>query len=715
LLSCLGAVALADERPKIGLVLSGGGARGAAHVGVIKRLEEQRVPIDYIAGTSMGAIVGGLYAAGTSSAELEEKFGSIDWLQALGDSIPREDRPFRRKRDDDSYLVREKVGFNDGAITFRSGLVVGQNIELLLRNWVQAAHGKETFDDLAIPFRAVTTDLANGSAYVIGAGDLARAMRASMSIPAFFAPVEIDGRILVDGGIANNLPINVVRDMGADIVIAVDLSTPLRTEDQLKSLFAVSDQLTNFLTRGNTEKQLATLTERDVLIIPELGALSSVQFDRSVEAIAIGYAAASESTAEVAPLAIADSAYAAYTGAREPAPEPPVIEFVKLNNRSRVSDDVLMARLQSAIGVPLGEESLTGLAAIYGLDLFQRVQYEVVSEDGKTGLLVDVEERSWGPNYLQFGLELSGDLNGSNELNIAAAYTRTAINRLGGEWRTGLAVGEEPRLFTELYQPLDVNSRFFVQPLADISKRNVSIFDGSDVLAQYRVTDVTFEFSGGRNLGNWGELRAGYRRGFGDSRVAIGESQPKNEFDRGETYFRLTTDKLDNLGFPQRGFATRLEVALSRDEFGADDEFEQVEFGAVYAQKVREGSFLYSASYATTLDNDAPIQDLYRFGGFQRLSGFTEDELSGQHRGLLKLGYLRPLGKSDLVLVPVYIGASLEWGNVWNDTSEIDFDNMLAAGSIYLGADTFFGPLFLAYGHAEGGRDAVYLLLGQPF
>ena len=435
-------------RPKICLVLSGGGARGAAHIGVIELLEEMHIPIDCITGTSMGSIVGGLYASGMSTEEIKKTLATIDWADAFNDNIPREDRSFRRKRDDDLYLIKHKPGIgDDGKIKLPTGFLQGQKIDLIFKELALPVSDIRDFDQLTIPFRAVATDITTGEAVVLGSGDLAKSMRASMSVPSIFAPVEMDGRLLVDGGVSNNLPVDVARDMGADIVIAVDISTPLKKREQLTSAVSITGQLTGILTRRNTEAQIATLSGTDILIVPDLGDISSADFKESGQAVPKGRAAAEQHREQLAGLAIPKADYADIVRAQpERKTSPPVIDFVKLDNRSRVSDAVIRARLHVQTGEPLDVQALEhDIGIIYGLELFANVDYEVVEEDGKNGLLIHAWERSWGPNYLQFGLALGDNFEGESAYNFGAAYTRTAINRLNGEWRTAAQIGEKSR------------------------------------------------------------------------------------------------------------------------------------------------------------------------------------------------------------------------------------------------------------------------------
>ena len=280
-----------DARPRIGLALSGGGARGGAHVGVLRALRDLGIPVDYIAGTSMGSVIGGFYASGLDEEQIATLAGEIDWGDLFDDSPSRDNRTFHRKRDDDLYLVKQKAGLNDGQLELPMGLVQGQDIDLFLARTTLPVTHVEAFDELPIPFRAVATDMVTGAAVVLDHGSLADAIRASLSIPAAFAPIEIDGRLLVDGGVSQNLPVDAVRAMGADIVIAVDISTPLATREDLTSILSVTGQLAGFLTNRGTAEQIAKLGPSDILITPDLRDVTTSDFTRITETFAFGYEA----------------------------------------------------------------------------------------------------------------------------------------------------------------------------------------------------------------------------------------------------------------------------------------------------------------------------------------------------------------------------------------------------------------------------------------
>ena len=394
---------LVEARKKIGLALSGGGARGAAHIGVLRVLEELRVPVDYIAGTSMGSIVGGLYAAGYTPDQIEMILEQTDWNKTFTDQSSRPDKPFRRKLDDRGFLVKSRLGYNNGSVQFPLGVLQGQHLEQTFATTLFPVRHIQYFDDLTIPFRAVAADLETGEAVVIGEGNLATATRASMSIPGLLAPVEWQGKFLVDGGIANNLPINVVREMGADIVIAVDIGSPLRTKEKLNSVLDVSQQLIGLLTIDNILEQKASLKPTDILIVPELGDFSSADFANATSVIEAGSEATRSIQASLASLSVSEKNWVARPPLDTRENISTIIDFIEFNNDSRLNDQVLLSRMSTQIGEPLVLSELQrDIDKIFGLDVFQEVRYDIIRKDEKTGLLITAEKKSWGPNYPAF-------------------------------------------------------------------------------------------------------------------------------------------------------------------------------------------------------------------------------------------------------------------------------------------------------------------------
>jgi NTE family protein len=721
-LSSLAPLALAaDEqagvtRPRIGLVLGGGGARGAAHVGVLKVLEELRVPVDYVVGTSMGSIVGGLYASGMSPEEIESQMRALDWDDLFQDYPPRQDRSFRRKRDDDTYAFKLKPGFSDGKVKLPLAYIHGQKFDLQLNRLTLPVAEIGNFDRLAIPYRAVAADLETGEEVVLGSGSLARSIRASMAVPGAFDPVEIEGRLLVDGGIANNVPVSVARDMGAEVLIVVDVGSGLYKREDIHSALDVTVQLTNFLFTLNTRKQLASLAARDVLIRPPLGDIGGGSFDRVGEAIPVGERAAREMAQALSRYSLSPEDYARHVASRgRGQPGAQVIDFVRIDNRSRVSDAVIAEHISAKPGQALDEAKLQeDIGQIYGLEIFESVQYELVKEGGKTGLVVSAREKSWGPGYIQMGLSYSDDLGGHSTFNIGALYTLTEINKLNGEWRLGGQLGDEPSIFTDIYQPLDPLGRYFVSAKLGYLTRLVDVFDDDgDRRARYKLAGYDVELGAGRNLGTWGEIRLGYVREGGTAEVDIGEPAPDFDFDTGYVFLALTDDKLDNLYFPRSGHFGRVEWRASREGFGADTDFDQILFTYNHAFSWGRNTLIGGLRWSTTLDDDAPIQSLFQAGGFLRLSGLQQDQLSGQHFGLGRLIYMRRIG--DVQFLPSYVGGSLELGNVWQDTHDISFSDTIFAGSVFFGSDTPIGPFYVGYGRSDTGEGSLYIFLGPLF
>ncbi len=712
----LGTSADGGARPKIGLALSGGGARGVAHVGVLKVLEELRIPVDYIAGTSMGAIVGGLYASGMTAEEIETTIYQVDWEDMFIDRTRRQERSFRRKRDDDFYLIKHKPGLSGGKIKFPPAVIDGQKIDLLLKRFTLPVVKVRDFDALNIPYRSVAADLVSGEAVVLDHGDLALAIRASMTIPVAFAPRVIDGRLMVDGGISICLPVDVVRQMGADVVIAVDISTLKRGREQLHSALDITYQLINILTRRNTELQIASLTDKDVFIQGDLGDITTASFDRVVETIPIGTSAAESVRPELSRLSVSEDEYRVHLAERKARArhvEQPIVNEVRIVNQSRIADGVIAAKLGVEIGTPLDVDRLeSDLGRIYGLGLFESVYYDITDESDHAVLTATARENSWGPNYLQFGVAIFEDFEGPN-FNLAAAYIRTAVNRLNGEWRAGIQVGQEPGVYTEFYQPLDRGLRKFIHAEASLTDRTDNMFDADgNKLSELGLWRYGIGLTGGRELGTWGEIRAGILREAGEIKIQVGDpDEPRIDFDTGEAFLQFSVDELDNVKFPHCGGDLRIRFAASLEELGSDGDYEQGIIEGSYAYTLGRNTGLFSGLFAATQHSNAPYQSLFWLGGFRQLSGLEQYELKGQHAALLSGTFYRGIG--DFKMVSLYGGASLEYGNVFQDREEIKFDGGVVAGSIFLGLDTLIGPIHLVYGRTEGGRGTYYCSLGQ--
>ncbi|MBC8995705.1 patatin-like phospholipase family protein [Pseudomonas sp. N40(2020)] len=706
-------------RPKVGLVLSGGAARGLAHIGVLKALEEQGIKIDAIAGTSMGAVVGGLYASGYKIDELEKLALSIDWQQALSDAPPREDVPFRRKQDDRDFLVKQKLSFrDDGSVGLPLGVIQGQNLALLLESLLAHTSDTRDFDKLPIPFRAVATDIANGEKVVFRKGHLPQVIRASMSIPAVFAPVELDGRLLVDGGMTDNIPLDVARQMGVDIAIVVDIGTPLRNRKQLTTVVDVLNQSITLMTRRNSEEQLAALKPTDVLIQPALASFGVTDFGRAQEMIDAGYRATKILDARLARLKPVVAQDAQLNAARAPGQRTPIITAIKVENDSKVDDDVIRYYIRQHIGEPLDLGRLhSDMGTLYGLDYFEQVQYRVVHKGQDHTLVISARGKRSGTDYLRVGLNLSDDMRGASAFNLGASYRINGINRLGAEWLTRAQIGEKQELYSEFYQPLDVGSRYFIAPSMVFEAQNVDAVLDNDPIAQYRVERYGMALNVGRQIGNNGEVRLGVGEAWGKADVRIGDQDlPSENFNEGFYSLKYSYDSLDNVYYPHEGKDVSLTFLQFEPSLGSDTRYRQWEFKLDKAMSHGPDTLILGGRYGRTLDDTNVVTSSFLLGGARQLSGFREDAISGQNVSLMRAVYYRRLTpRSYLPLdFPLYAGASLERGRAWNNDNEFD-SGYINAASVFIGFDTPLGPLNFSYGLNDANEQAVYLNLGQTF
>lgn len=726
-LSLLSVAALAaePERPRVGLVLSGGGARGAAHVGVIKVLEQMRVPIDAIAGTSMGAVVGGLYASGMSVADIEGLIRSVNWQDAFQDRPPRAQLGYRRKQDDRNFLVRYALGIREDGFVLPRGLVQGQKLEQLLRNATLPVGDVQDFDELPVQFRAIATDLETGAPVTMAAGDLVTALRASMSAPGVFEPVQIDGKLLVDGGLVENLPIETARTMDVDVLIIVDVSFPLYSREELSSPLEVTNQAFAILVRGRTLEQLAKRQPGDIVIVPPLERFSSVDFTRVQQALSAGEQAASAQRAELAALSLGESEYRSYLAARTPrTTRTPTIEFVRTDAHSSEYKRLVEATMQDLVGSPLdGQVIQDRLSSLYALDLFESIDYNLVEESGRQGIELSLRRRSWGPNYVRFGLNLEDDFEGNSRYNAAARFIMTELNPLGGEWLGDLQIGKNPRLFTEFYQPLSLVNRYFFAPHLEFEEHSIYQRRDDHLVAEYRVRSYEGGLDFGRELSNWGEVRLGVRRGSGRSHVLIGNQSllpqvdPGGEFERGGLFARFSYDKLDSIFFPRHGQQFELEWRGERDGIGADRDFDAFETSWLIARSIDRHTFIFWTDMGTTVDDLSTPENLFQLGGFFNLSGLAPESLAGPHYGIGRLIYYRKIGRggAGVLDLPAYVGVSLEAGNTWLDRDDVSLSDLRKDGSLFFGVDSPLGPVYLAAGFDSDGHKAFYLFLGRTF
>lgn len=706
-----------DNRPRIGLVLSGGGAKGMAHVGVLRVLEEMNIPVDMVVGTSAGSAVGALYASGMSVAEIEQRFIELDWLSSFRDDPGRAYKPVRRKQVEWRFPVTPGLGVSLDGLHLGAGIIAGQNLGFILNGLTHNVALVEDFDRLPIPFRAVATDLETGDMVVLSKGNLATAVRASMSIPGVYAPVKLEGRLLVDGGIANNLPVSVAREMGADIIIAIDITDALVSSDELQEAFSVFRQLTTIMTRRNTDQQLDLLGENDVLIRPDLKDYGSADFYDAPALFELGAAGAREHAVELLPLTAPSEVWQAYRSRLASANlgEEGVVASIDVEYGRRLSGAFLRERIRQKTGEPLNVEALEAdLKRIYGLGYYETVSYtQSPSADG-TQLVIKAQEKSWGPNYLSFGLNYEDNFDGDTRFNLTSSLRVTELNALGGEWQTGLQLGTEPRIRTQWYQPLDYGYERFMVAGAEYARDTISVYDPEGArVAELDVTFRHFDLGLGMELGGNAETRLTYTRGYATVDKQVGTAvAPSEAVHQGGVSLQLVHDSLDDAFFPRSGAFAGIRGRVEREDLGSDRHFDAVTGMALGTGSWRKFT-LTGLLYAHTVTRGDPgIENRVRLGGFRRLSAYAPGQITGDSAGIASV-YARQVFGGPIT--PWFAGMGLEAGNAWESLSDAGWHSSVKSWSVFAGVDTFLGPVQLATAYNNEDDWTAYLNIGFSF
>ena len=714
-------------RPKIGLVLSGGGARGLAHVGVLKVLERARVPVDVVVGTSMGAIVGGLYASGMRADEIERELLKVRWEEVFASRVERRELPERRKDQDQEMSAALELGWRDGELRVPQATVSSRGLETLLRRYTLAVRNVTDFDRLPIAFRAVATDMESGEQVELSTGDLAMALRSSMSVPGVFAPIEREGRILGDGGLVNNLPVDIARSLGAEVVLAVNVGTPVGGRETLGSIIGLTAQMINILTEQNVQRSLASLTARDLLIRPDLQRLGAGDFDKTAQFIELGRLGAEAQLTRLTAWSLEAQAYRAWQALTEPPGQPQVkLSFVEVEGSELAHGERLKRQLQSRAGEPFdlakAEQDARRLAATGD---FLRADYRLVKRPEGDGLLLEVEDKPWGPNYFRFGIDLATDFAGRSAFNLKIGHDRRWLSASGTEWRNRLHLGESPLLATELYHPLRWNARdaedWFVSAWARTEFKVLSSFDDEgQETAQFNRSEGQFGLDLGRALGLAGAVRLGvvHHAQRTSPRILGALAQERNRVEvwhETALHLRVSADRLDYAIFPQQGW--RAEAGLmagQRTGQGLTEGMYRLQMSGTWVRTFGRHSLNLHAQAALSDEGGTPTVGRFTLGGFHNLSGYASGQLNGNHLVLARATWYQRLQQSVALTRGFFVGATLEAGNVWLDHRRVSLGDLRWGGSVFLGADTGLGPMYLAITSAPRGSTGLVFFIGRP-
>ncbi|TDR31842.1 patatin-like phospholipase family protein [Hydromonas duriensis] len=707
------------QQEKIGLVLSGGGARGLAHIGVIKALEAQHIPIDFITGTSAGALIGGMYASGMSISEIENKIKSMDLGDiAFAKAERREQTQVTRNLDYKGSTIADISITNSGAVAFPQSVSNGTKAEEVLRDLLKDHPYDADFDKLPIPFRAVAADLATGKAVVLKNGQLAQALRASMSIPAVFPPVEMNGRLLVDGMIDRNMPVDVAKQMGATRIIAVDVGSGLVPKDRLNSVLGVSEQMLALLVQRNMDEQIALLSSKDILIRPQMGDIGSLEFNRGMEAAQAGFNTTQTMTKQLASFAVPNDVYQNLMAKHQPQVMPAVkVDFIRVQTNGLASPASLRTQIQMQEGQNFDLNTVNqDIARIMSSGRISNVAYEVQKLGEHNELVYFVKEKDIAQNAVRAGIEVVSNGLSDQQFSLNLSHRRVWLNSLGGEWRSHATIGKTTSFDTQLNQPLSHADTVFVRPYAKVSnEKRPAYLNGSQVSTEYTTHHQTYGILFGtpiNRIGEWG-LGLSYRRASLSGNISALQAGAATKMAHTTVDAQLTIDQLDDVYIPTSGYFFKAFAHVSPTK--ADNEKRYVQAGVLglYAKRFNNHSIAFSMEATGQSSDTSPYLSPFGLGGYQHLSGYAQNQFVGNRTlfGSLTYRFNTPW---RVLNNPLIVGASLESGAVWAN-EPLENSGLKYSGSLFGALQTPIGPAQLGFSLTRQGNARLYFYLGKTF
>lgn len=712
-------------RPKVALVLSGGGARGFSHVGVIRELERLGVKIDIVAGTSMGAMVGGGYASGYSVEQMQDIILGVDWKEMFALRPDRDEINWRRRQDDFKGLGTQEIGLSKKGVLFPDSVVPAQHLEIFLRSITRHVSSVTDLSKLSIPFAAIATDLDTGEAVVMQKDvTLADAMRSSMSVPGAFSPFPYKNHVLVDGGLAQNLPVEQAKAMGADIIIAVNAGTPLGKSKDIHSVAGVMGQMIGILTERNVDHSKSLLTEKDILITTDLTGFNAGDFQKAEAIIEAGEKSAKKYERQLKRLAVSQEAFEQWNLARQSAVQPPQarqVASVQVQGLEVVNPKSVIKSADLDLTKPITEDQIAQASAkIWATDDFTLVPYTFEPGPNGTQTLVwRPQEKPWGYNTIRVGGKISTDFNQEHTFDFLVAHTMGWLNSWGGEWRNEAQIGKDSYFSTSFYQPLGAASPLFLMPEIRYESQRYDWYNGSShALATLKNKTLEGSLSFGLELGKASVFKAGVGYVSAQSKVSVGEIPGYNSMDDEASFVEISWqyDTLDNVNFPTKGFYLDARARrYDQMENSADPEVSDYYVETIFPWDWGDGwvSVLSGKAGSSTIPGRYPL------GGLFNMSGAYYGRYSGSDMVLGRLQLSKRLQHTDVFGFPIYVGAGFEMGRVQEDVlptylSDKDLGVWKKAVSAYVAADSIFGPLYLAVGQTSDNDSAVYFFWGRP-
>jgi NTE family protein len=707
------------ERPRIGLVLGGGGAKGAAHIGVLRVMDELHIPVDCVAGTSMGALIGGTFASGMPAEEIERATAGIDWSQTVGGAGLRDRTPIERKLAGTTYTNSLEFGVQGGKVVLPGGLLKTQDIEDVIRDLINDARFQRDFDKLPVPFRAVATDMVSGEMVVLESGDLSVAMRASMAIPGAFSPVVVGNQVLSDGGMVRNLPVDIARELCADVVIAVWMTTPPPTAEDLSSALALVSRSMDVMIGANQNQQIASLGPDDIGIEVPMGDIGTGDFQRIAEAVALGRAAAEARAADLRRFSIPEHEYLAWREAVTSAEAKPVhLAEVRIQGLQQVSPEYVESHLQNVRpGADVDSREIKeDTDRLYALGDFERIEHELKGPPDARTLVISPIEKSWGPDFLRFDLGLSAEGTGELQAILRGEHTRAWIGDLDARWNNTVQIGRQTLFTTDYYQPLDAAQTWFLRPALSYEDSLQSVYLDGERIARYFVSDFHGELALGANLGTRAQVTGGLRSGWFSTERDTGSLvlPETTRADDASVFLRFGYDTRDAVGLPTRGSMIALRYVHSGSFLGGEQDYDLAEGVLTRAYPWRGDSLSLTLGAGAELSGELPVARDFRLGGIRSFPGLRFDELRGTSYWFAGSTYLWKLADiQPLMGQALYAGLRLQAGRIGGSRDPVRHGTLYGiAGSV--NGRTPIGPFILSLGYVTNDSWEVQFTLGRP-
>jgi len=712
----------AKNRASIGLVFGGGSARGLAHIGVIQALEELRVPVDVMSGSSMGSVIGGLYAAGFTPNEIADFAITQDWFLLFDDQTGRRSETFRRKTDDIGFLTDFRITFKDGNLVLPQGVIQGQRLFLELSTRLSRARGINNFVDLSIPFHPVAMNLSTGEEVILKSGDLATAVLASMSLPGLLPPVNRDGQILIDGGFVNNLPISIARGMGADIVIAIGVGADPQSADDIESFSGVLRQTQILMMNENINRQKASLIKSDYLIAPSLDEYNFASFADAKTIIERGKQAVMDRQDEFTHLQLSEKDWALHLSSRKSIVSGETkINSIQIQQDSNLADSIIRNNIRFKAGDILDPQLLgEDIDRLYALELFDQISYEFDFNQPESTLLLKASAKKSSDGFYRLGVGLDSNLDDNTEFEIGVSFTKPQVNQWGGEYRAKVTIGDKTGFTNEFYQPFGDRQQFFFEPSLVVSRDQSNFFnDANQLSGKRRLSLVQGTLSAGVLFGRWAEFRGGFTLARGDFTLTddtLSTLDIGNEVKDASVFAQLSIDSLDDLSYPTTGTFALLRHEEHDETAGGSLRYSETEFLLVNPITRGKNTLTFVSQINSSSGRDVSLITSTTLGGFLSLSGFSESELIGNHSLLLSANYYRRFNDRSLLFdMPLFLGGSIEVGNVFDDRLSFALDDQIIAGSIFAAIDSPIGPVFIGYGLNDADESRAYFSIGSFF